>query len=129
MRSSLLSQTPGRRVATVGLAAVSITLAACGDATTAPTTALMTTQAGDAETANGLVVGGGGFPGIAAFLTIRVVDIYGKNLTEAMPIHFVSYPGPIAFANVKDNGTGDLDPTPGVIKLRRGRVWSPTGMA
>jgi len=115
MLASMLSPRSGRRtVVAVGLAAVSITLAACDDAATAP----KASRADSSRSPNAMLVGVGGTPSAAATLTIRVVDIYGNNLKEAMPIHFVSYPGPLDYADVTDNGAGDLDPTLGIVKVQ-----------
>jgi hypothetical protein len=110
MFRSMLPAVLGRRVVAAGLAAVSFSLAACSDAATAPTTA----PAREIGGADNIVVGGG-IPDVAAFISVKIVDVNSVLLTEKATIHLVSWPN---YADVQDNSATDLDPTLGVIKVK-----------
>ena len=110
MSRSMLPTVPGRRIVAAGLAAVSFSLAACGDAATAPTSAPAREIAGSDN-----IVVGGGIPDVAAFITVKIVDINSVLLTEKATIHLASWPN---YVDAQDNGAGDLDPTVGVIKVK-----------
>ena len=72
-----------------GIAMLGATLAsafACGDAARTPTAPREIPAVSKAR------IGGGDFPQIAAFATVRIVDIHGHPLHEPATLTFTSYP-------------------------------------
>jgi hypothetical protein len=109
----------GRRVVAAGLAAVSFSLAACGDAATAPASAPAREIAGSNSAA--AVAGGGGFPQVATFISVHIVDIAVKPVTEKATVKF-RWSQPKDSLTLQDNSAKDLDPTVGVVKIAAPRA-------
>lgn len=107
MFRSLLSLAFGRRVAVAGVAAVSLSLAACGDAVTAPQASAV---AREIDRPSGVVLK------VMTFATVRVMDIAGKTIPETGWMTFKTM-NPADSLYVLDNSAADLDPTIGVMKV------------
>lgn len=102
----------GRRaIAAAGVAALALSLAACGDAATAPASPTARETASPSRD----LIGSGRIPSIAAFATVKIVDINGIKILDPVTVKFTSFPSGDSVL-VKDNESGDLDATVGVIK-------------
>jgi hypothetical protein len=111
MYRSLHSPSHGRRIAAAGLAALALSAAACSDSSTAPASP----KARDIADANALTVGGG-LPQVATFISVHIIDVTGKNVTEKATVKF-RWSQPTDSVFVTDNSAKDLDPTIGVVKI------------
>ena len=111
MTRSIRSLSIGRRVAAVGVAAMALASAACSDATTAPSS-----PAREVPAANALTVGIGGVPQVATFISVRIIDVAGANVTEKATVKFRWFQ-PTDSLVVQDNSAKDVDPTIGVVKI------------
>ena len=96
----------GRRVAAVASVAVAMSVAACSDASTAPTAPV---GAASVDRPSEVILK------VAAFLTVRVADTTGKTLNETGWVQFSTTPTDTM--SVYDNSAKDLDPAVGVIKV------------
>lgn len=109
----MLSPSTGRRVIAAGLAAMALSAAACSDESTGPVPPRATEIAGSN---NVTVVGGGGLPQVATFISVHIIDVTGKLVTEKAMVRFRwSQPKDSVF--VMDNSDKDLDPTIGIVKI------------
>ena len=107
-----------RSISSLALVAVSLSLAACGDAATAPDTAAAPSGVDVAAPNNAWVTEG---PlDAAAYLTARIVDVNDKLMTEGGWIRFSRYPYIFnkSWVEIQDNTAGDLDPTLGIVKVK-----------
>lgn len=113
MYRSILSVSMGRRIAATGLATMALASAACSSDATGPATP----AARDIAGANNVtVVGGGGIPQVATFISVHIIDVNGQPVTEKAMVRFRwSQPKDSVF--VMDNSAKDLDPTIGVVKI------------
>ena len=102
---------PGKRTAVLGVAALVVSLGACSDSATAPTS-----SAREIAGPSSMLVGNGG-GNLATFATATVVDIFGVKINDKfnLEVRFTSQPSGWTKV-VKDNDSTDYDATPGVIK-------------
>ena len=112
MSRSLCSLSNGRRLAAVAVAALALTSAACSDDSTGP----VQPAARPVAASNDLVVGGGGIPQVATFISVRIIGTDIKNVTEKAMVKF-KWVQPYDSVFVMDNSAKDLDPTIGVVKI------------
>jgi hypothetical protein len=112
MKSLLLSlERQTGRVVPIALLGVTLASAsACSDAARTPTAPR------DTPAASKALIGGGDFPQIAAFATVRIVDIHGHPLHEPATVTFTSYPSKDSVV-VTDNGAGDYDSNLSFMKV------------
>jgi hypothetical protein len=107
----LLERRAGRVAPIALLGATLVSVSACGDAAKTPTAPIT----GETPAPNkDLIVGG--VPQIAAFATVRIVDVHGLALHEPATLTFKSYPSKDSVV-VTDNGTGDYDSNLGFMKV------------
>jgi hypothetical protein len=113
MSRSMLSIPMGRRVVAAGLATMALSSAACSSDATGPANPTARDIAGSN---NITVVGGGGIPQVATFISVHIIDVTGQPVTEKAMVRFRwSQPKDSVF--VQDNSAKDLDPTIGVVKI------------
>lgn len=109
MSRSMISLSTWRRVVTAGVAAMTLSSAACSDATTSP-------AVHEIPGSNNITVGGGPPPQVATFISVHIIDVNAKPVTEKATVRFRwSQPKDSVF--VEDNSAKDLDPTIGVVKI------------
>jgi len=111
MLRSFISLSTGRRVVAAGLTAAALSTAACSDSATGPRR-----NAGDVAGPNSLVAGIPGNPQLATFISVHIVDVSVKNVTEKAVVRFRWFQ-PQDSVFVQDNSALDLDPTIGVVKI------------
>ena len=98
-----------KRLFTLGVATATLTLAACGDAATAP-------AAREIGTPNSALIGTVRGPELVTFATVRVSDVYGKRISDKfLAVTFTSLPSGDSVV-VVDNADVDLDKDDGVLK-------------
>jgi hypothetical protein len=115
MLHTMTSPALGRRCVVAGLTAVSLSLAACSDAATAPQAASV---ARDIARPSEVVLS------VATFAKVRVIDIAGKTLTSTGWVRFTTT-DPADTVEVLDNTAKDYDPAVGVVKaaLKPGKSY------
>ena len=106
MLRSTLSPDLGRRLLVAGTVVVSIAVAACGDAATAPRTPAV---ARDIERPSEIVLK------LGTLISVRVVDTANKTLTERAWVEFTTSNNDTVY--IRDNSAQDSDPAVGFIKL------------
>ena len=112
MYRTMISLKTYRRMVAASLAAVAVSTAACSDEATAPAPA---SAARSIDGANKVTVGGD-IPQLATFISVRIIDVTGKLVTEKAMVRFRwSQPKDSVF--VMDNSAKDLDPTIGIVKI------------
>jgi len=112
MLRSIISLSTGRRVVAAGLVAMALSAVACSDESTAPAAP----TARPMTATNDLSVGGGPAPQLVTYISVHIIDVYNKNVTEKAMVRFRwSQPKDSLF--VVDNSAKDLDPTVGVVKI------------
>jgi len=111
MLRSITSLSTSRRVVAAGLVAMALSAVACSDESTAPSAA----TARPMTASNGLVVGGGPAPQIMTKISVHIVDVSTKTVTEKAVVRF-SWAQPSGEVYVTDNSALDLDPTVGIVK-------------
>jgi hypothetical protein len=99
------SAVTGRRLVAASVVAAATSLAACGDAATAPKAP---TLAPAAESQSGISLN------LGAYLEVRMADTTGTTLTERAWAWFYSGKDTL---KIRDNAAGDLDPAVGFIKV------------
>ena len=110
MLRSTRSALSGRRLAAAGLVAVAASVAACGDAATAPKAPATRV----AEDPSMLVLS------LGATVKVRLADTTGTTLTEPGWVEFVS--GGNDTLKVLDNSAKDLDPTVGFLAVKMAKT-------
>jgi hypothetical protein len=111
MYRSILSLSNRRCVVAAGLAALAMSSVACSDDAASPTSPAAREIAGP----NNVTVGGD-IPQLATFISLHIIDVTGKSVTEKATVKFRwSQPNDSVF--VVDNSAKDLDPTIGVVKI------------
>jgi hypothetical protein len=107
MRRSTRLSMPGRRLVAVGVVAITASVAACGDAATAPKAPTIATAI---DGASPLVLS------LGATVKVRLADTTGTTLTEPGWVQF-TWGGINDTLSVRDNSAKDQDPAVGFIKV------------
>jgi hypothetical protein len=108
----ITSPSTARRVIAAGLAAAAFSATACSDASTAPATP----TARPVTASNDLSIGDGPPPQLSTKISVHIIDVTGKTVTEKAMVRFRwSQPKDSVF--VMDNSAKDLDPTVGIVKI------------
>jgi len=110
MSRTITSLKTYRRMVAAGVTAVAVSTAACSDEATAPVSVPRSIDG-----ANKVTVGGD-IPQVATFISVRIIDVTGKLVTEKAMVRFRwSQPKDSVF--VMDNSDKDLDQTIGIVKI------------
>lgn len=111
MLRSIRSSVTGRRLVAASVVAAATSLAACGDAATAPRTPTLAPGA-DGPSSVVLTVG--------ATVKVRLADTTGTTLTEPGWVQLISGKDTL---KVLDNSAKDLDPTVGFMSVMMTKGW------